>query len=43
MAQTGMPLQTQKNVKPRLLDQVRQTIREPNDDIMWKRNRYSAQ
>ena len=27
MAQTGMPLQTQKNVKPRLLDQVRQTIR----------------
>jgi integrase len=27
MAQTGMPLHTQKNVKPRLLDQVRQTIR----------------
>jgi integron integrase len=27
MAQTGIPLHTQKNVKPRLLDQVRQTIR----------------
>ena len=27
MAQSEMPLQTQKNVKPRLLDQVRQTIR----------------
>src|SRR6266566_5947127 len=27
MARTGMPLHTQKNVKPRLLDQVRQTIR----------------